>query len=580
MLPCILVHFCYGLKLYARPLLCHACLLVNLATHPFVYRRGRMVMKKPRIVIVGAGMAGLTAAHRLHAAASGDLFDLCVVEAGHRLGGRILTSVFAGDRVEMGATWIHGIGGSPIHAIAHDIAALAGDREPWERMDGFPSDPLTVAEGGALVDPYVVVDPVTSLYRRLMDSARAGDATVDPKRPGVGPFLRHGLQEYRSSRGGSSGCGEWSLEELEECVFAMHEFMERTCTSADDLNELDLAAESEYRDYPGDQITIAKGYSQIVEHLASALPPGMIRLGRRLRRIEWCSDGDGDGQPVRLHFEGEHSAMAADHVIVTVSLGVLKAGLGKAGGDTSGVKFSPPLPAFKQEAIERLGFGVVDKLFMEIEGDDGGGGFPFLQIAFAHEEREGRRLVTGIPRWMRRTASICPIYRGSRVLLAWFAGREALDLEALLDEEIIRGVHATLDAFLPADVTCGGGDKVDRRCNERGAASSPPRIARVKRSGWGRDPLFLGSYSYVAVGSSGADLDLMAEPLPRLCGDPKEKEDRSASPPPPSPPPPLQILFAGEATHRTHYSTTHGAYLSGAREANRLLQHYCYTSAA
>ncbi|KAJ8486730.1 hypothetical protein OPV22_019215 [Ensete ventricosum] len=534
-----------------------------------------MVMKKPRVVIVGAGMAGLTAAHRLHAAATGDLFDLCVVEAGHRLGGRILTSVFAGDRVEMGATWIHGIGGSPIHAIARDIAALAGDCVPWERMDGFPSDPLTVAEGGALVDPYVVVDPVTSLYRRLMDSARAGDATVDPKRPGVGPFLRHGLQEYRSSRGGNSCCDEWSLEELEESVFAMHEFMERTCTSADDLNELDLAAESEYKDYPGDQITIAKGYSQIVEHLASALPPGMIRLGRRLRRIEWCSDGG----PVRLHFEGEHSAMAADHVIVTVSLGVLKAGLGKGGGDTSGVKFSPPLPAFKREAIERLGFGVVDKLFMEIEGAaDEGGRFPFLQIAFTHEEREGKRRVAGIPRWMRRTASICPIYRGSRVLLAWFAGREALDLEALLDEEIIRGVHATLHAFLPADVTCGGGDddKVDRGWNERGAAASPPRIARVKRSGWGRDPLFLGSYSYVAVGSSGADLDVMAEPLPRLCGDPKEEEeeeeDRGASP--------LQILFAGEATHRTHYSTTHGAYLSGVREANRLLQHYRYTSAA
>lgn len=39
---------------------------------------------------------------------------------------------------------------------------------------------------------------------------------------------------------------------------------------------------------------------------------------------------------------------------------------------------------------------------------------------------------------------------------------------------------------------------------------------------------------------------------------------------PPASPQPLQLLFAGEATHRTFYSTTHGALLAGWREAERL----------
>ncbi len=35
-----------------------------------------------------------------------------------------------------------------------------------------------------------------------------------------------------------------------------------------------------------------------------------------------------------------------------------------------------------------------------------------------------------------------------------------------------------------------------------------------------------------------------------------------------------KILFAGEATHLRYYSTVHGAYLSGKREAKRLLNLY------
>ncbi|OEL36374.1 putative polyamine oxidase 5 [Dichanthelium oligosanthes] len=506
-----------------------------------------MVGKKPRVVIVGAGVAGLTAAHRLCRGAGADRFEVAVVEAGARAGGRVLTSEFAGHRVEMGATWVQGVDGSPVYALARDAGALgcgSGKEDdeaaaagrlllPYERMDGFPDRVLTVAEGGEVVDADRVAGPVEALYRGMMEAARAGEATGGG---GVQEYLRRGLRAYQAAR--PAGGADKELEEVEDALLAMHINRERTDTSADDLGDLDLAAEGEYRDFPGEHLTIPGGYSRVVDHLVAALPPGTVHFGLCLRRLDWGET------PVRLHFADGAPAITADHVILTVSLGVLKASLrGKDASTAAGaIAFDPPLPQFKRKAVARLGFGVVNKLFMEVEPieasepEGGGGGgdqppeFPFLHMAF-------RGNVVEIPWWMRGTESICPVHAGSRVALAWFAGREAAHLESLPDDEVIRGVQATVDSFLPAPRL---------------------RVKRIKRSGWVTGPLFLGSYSYVAVGSSGEDLDRMAEPLPRGPG---------ADEPP-------RVLFAGEATHRTHYSTTHGAYLSGVREAERLLQHY------
>lgn len=555
-----------------------------------------MVVKKPRIVIVGAGVAGLTAANKLYTTqGSSKLFELCVVEGGTRIGGRINTSEFGGDRIEMGATWIHGIGGSPIHKIAQEINSLDSD-QPWERMDGFLDDPLTVAEGGYELNPSLV-KPVTNFFNKLMEFAQGKvieDGLIkeeighfklaskafdfisrigEPGKLSIGAFLRKGLQSFWDSLEGQEelkGYGNWSRKSLQEAIFAIQENIQRTYTSAGDLMTLDFNAESEYRMFPDEEITIAKGYMSIIEFIASVLPPGSIQLGRKVTKIEWQPENyrvleseTGDFRPVKLHFS-DGSVMLADHVIVTVSLGVLKARICEGSGF-----FDPPLPNFKTEAISRLGYGLVNKLFLQLspthdsESDDLNK-FPFLQMAFHRSDSEFRH--PKIPWWMRRTASLSPIYGKSSVLLGWFAGKEALALESLDDEEIVTGVSTTISSFLSSLH-----HKVNSNSHElsNGKVSSVDssnggelKFSKVLKTQWGTDPLFLGSYSYVAVGSSGEDLDTMAVPLPKNCS------NGSCSSPP------LQILFAGEATHRTHYSTTHGAYFSGLREANRLLQHY------
>lgn len=536
----------------------------------------KMVEKKPKIVIIGAGMAGLTAANKLYTApGSQDLFDITVVEGGRRIGGRINTAEFMGERIEMGATWIHGIVGSPIHKIADQINALHSD-QPWECRDGYSGESTTVAEGGVELSP-ATVDPISTHFKNLMDFAQgkiSGDSNIlrqpNSDRLSVGGFLRQGLDSYWLSKNGETELNErkeWSQKSLEEAIFAMYENIQRTYTSAGDLSTLDFKSESEYQMFPGEEITIAKGYLSVIQSIASILPPGLVQLGKKVTKIEWRPEPDGRNipTPVKLHF-ADGSEISADHVIVTVSLGVLKAAIQQ---DLDSRLFNPPLPSFKTEAISRLGFGVVNKLFLRLppSTDDGESDFPSLNLVFHRPDSEFRR--KKIPWWMRKTTSLRPVHQNSSLLVSWFAGEEALHLEKLNDEEIINGVSITINNFqIPksqkenskSDSTQNG-IHTNSNQNQNGNV----KFSHVLKSKWGSDPLFQGSYSYVAVGSSGEDLDAMAEPLPRKTDKITEESSKT---------PLLQILFAGEATHRTHYSTTHGAYFSGLREANRLLHHY------
>ena len=64
----------------------------------------------PRVVVVGAGMAGVVAARLLHDAGC----QVTVVEANGRLGGRIWTDERLGAPCDLGASWIHGADDNPL----------------------------------------------------------------------------------------------------------------------------------------------------------------------------------------------------------------------------------------------------------------------------------------------------------------------------------------------------------------------------------------------------------------------------------------------------------------------------------
>ncbi|KAK8218236.1 flavin-containing amine oxidoreductase-domain containing protein [Phyllosticta capitalensis] len=209
----------------------------------------------------------------------------------------------------------------------------------------------------------------------------------------------------------------------------------------------------------------------------------------------------------------------ADEVVVTTPLGVLKRG---------GIAFHPPLPAWKTGPIERLGFGLLNKIilvydtpFWESDRDM----FGLLNEAELQESMEQKDYEKRRGRfWLFWN---CIKTSGRPTLVALMAGNAAHDTEVASDSSLIQEVTERLSQiFAPKRVPA-------------------PQETIVTR--WKKDPFARGSYSFMGSLAQAGDYDAMARPIGSL-------------------------HFAGEATCGTHPATVHGAYLSGLRAASEVVE--------
>lgn len=95
--------------------------LMGSDTSAFGEERGTGGMKAGRrVVVIGAGLAGLAASRELIRAGH----QVVVLEARDRMGGRIWTSSKWPDLpLDLGASWIHGVTGNPITGLADQLGA-------------------------------------------------------------------------------------------------------------------------------------------------------------------------------------------------------------------------------------------------------------------------------------------------------------------------------------------------------------------------------------------------------------------------------------------------------------------------
>ena len=266
-----------------------------------------------RILVIGAGIAGLAAASELRASGFG---NVVVLEARDRIGGRIWTQQLAGALpVDLGASWIHGVRGNPIA----DIARQSGIET---RPTDWDNAVLHFHERGTPAPDTPDLDGFWALAERRPNAS-----------------LRSVLNEYLETHALTTTQRRY-LEHLLNTTVE-HEY-------GADLADLSLESVDGGSEYGGSDVLFPGGYGQIVEALSDGLD---VRLGQAVTAIDHTGAHIVATTAAGARFE-------ADRVVVTIPLGVLRNGL---------VSFSPPLPPAKRRAIADLKMGVLNKTCLLFE---------------------------------------------------------------------------------------------------------------------------------------------------------------------------------------------------------------------
>lgn len=277
--------------------------------------------QRASVLVIGAGMAGAAAAHRLAQAG----FYVRVLEARDRIGGRIHTHTDWGQPLELGAGWIHR--GSPGSEV---IAALAQQLGVATRRTRYPRVRVYDQSGrrhGALGAGLFYLGQFQPALRRQLAAVHAAAEDV-----ALATVLERSF----------AGCA------LSHRQRVLREFIEEGFQNS--LNTTFERASAQYYldekviDSDGADDAVLGGYVNLVRHLLRGID---VRLRTPVREIAH------DARGVTVRTDGE--TFTADYAVVTLPLSVLRAG---------DVRFDPVLPDWKRAAFARIGTGLFNKVIL------------------------------------------------------------------------------------------------------------------------------------------------------------------------------------------------------------------------
>lgn len=264
----------------------------------------------PDVVVIGAGSAGIGAAHRLIKEGK----SVVVLEAANRVGGRAWTqSDSFGVPVDMGASWVSGADNNPYTKVArkNGFHLQEHTHAPTDlfRLDGSRGDAKDHAD--YIKDGKAIQKAMNKAARKGRDVSAADVVPNDlPWGPAQQSWL--GPMDYGVDFDQISTLDDWHGESDQPSYF------------------------------------VEEGLGAVVATKAEGLP---LQLDTTVSHIDWSGEG--------VRIETSKGTVQAKACIITVSTGVLAAG---------NIRFTPELPQAKMEAVHNLPMGLLVKVPMMFDG--------------------------------------------------------------------------------------------------------------------------------------------------------------------------------------------------------------------
>ncbi|CAJ1454426.1 unnamed protein product [Effrenium voratum] len=428
---------------------------------------------RKRILVLGAGVSGLAAAKQVKTLAPE--VEVTVLEARDRLGGRVWSDTFSdGSVIEMGAQWLHGAGPE------HPIAKLAQEHPEWGELleTDWDTCPDFERNGEELSEELLRRTEELFEHTKGLYEAHRKNKEAHMDEP-----LWESLKQLRSER------FDWARLSREEAALLRWRWQRDTewiyAAPLERLSSKWWDADSEFE---GPDCMWAEGFRSFTRHLAEGCE---VRFGCRAVEVKETAEA------VEVRCEDE--ALRGDLCIVSLPLGVLKA------RGPGAVHFSPALAPRKVEAVEKVGLGLLNKVALRFEA------------AFWPEDIAGFDRVP--PRELTETESeieahewvFLPSSVGS-VAVAYFCCDMARRVEQAPEPALTRRLLSILAETFGQPL-----------------AALQVSLQEVKISRWEADELAQGSYSFLPLGATPADRQVLAEPHGRAA---RSDPERRQAPPP------------------------------------------------